>query len=76
MSATTIQAMRPLWRDLILRVWGTDPLQCPCCKDAMHVVDTFDDEDPGFDLFDQRLECRQRVEVPRGDGCILVLDLD
>ncbi|MDE0859639.1 MAG: hypothetical protein OSA93_05735 [Akkermansiaceae bacterium] len=24
--------MRPLWRDLILKVWGGDPLQCPCCK--------------------------------------------
>jgi len=33
--------MRPLWRDLILHVWGADPLQCPCCKAAMKVVDTF-----------------------------------
>ena len=33
--------MRPLWRDLILRVWGADPLQCPCCKATMKVVDTF-----------------------------------
>ena len=24
--------MRPLWRDLILKVWGGDPLECPCCK--------------------------------------------
>ena len=31
----TARAMRPLWRDLILRVWGTDPLQCPCCKGTM-----------------------------------------
>jgi hypothetical protein len=22
--------MRPLWRDLILKVWGGDPLECPC----------------------------------------------
>ena len=33
--------MRPLWRDLILRVWGTDPLQCPCSQATMKVVDTF-----------------------------------
>ena len=32
--------MRPLWRDLILRVWGTDPLQCPCCQATMHCVGT------------------------------------
>ena len=37
----TARAMRPLWRDLILRVWGADPLQCPCCKATMKVVDTF-----------------------------------
>jgi hypothetical protein len=35
---TTARAMRPLWRDLILRVWGADPLQCPCCKATMIVV--------------------------------------
>ena len=33
--------MRPLWRDLILRVWGADPLQCPCCRATMKVVGTF-----------------------------------
>jgi len=33
--------MRPLWRDLILRVWGADPLQCPCCQATMQVVGTF-----------------------------------
>jgi hypothetical protein len=27
--------MRPLWRDLILQVWGGDPLECPCCKGTM-----------------------------------------
>ena len=37
----TARAMRPLWRDLILRVWAADPLQCPCCKATMKVVDTF-----------------------------------
>lgn len=30
--------MRPLWRDLILKVWGADPLQCPCCKAPMKLV--------------------------------------
>jgi hypothetical protein len=30
--------MRPLWRDLILQVWGGDPLQCPCCKGTMKLV--------------------------------------
>jgi hypothetical protein len=33
--------MRPLWRDLILQVWGGDPLQCPCCKGTMKPVRTF-----------------------------------
>ena len=33
--------MRPLWRDLILRVWGGDPLECPCCKGTMKPVRTF-----------------------------------
>ena len=33
--------MRPLWRDLILKVWGGDPLQCPCCKVTMSPVRTF-----------------------------------
>ncbi|PQJ27241.1 hypothetical protein BSZ32_01160 [Rubritalea profundi] len=32
--------MRPLWRDLILKVWGGDPLQCPCCKGNMQHVRT------------------------------------
>ncbi len=30
--------MRPLWRDLILKTWGGDPLQCPCCKGTMKPV--------------------------------------
>ncbi len=30
--------MRPLWRDLILKIWGGDPLQCPCCKGTMKPV--------------------------------------
>ena len=30
--------MRPLLRDLILQVWGGDPLQCPCCKGTMKPV--------------------------------------
>ena len=32
--------MRPLWRDLILKVWGGDPLECPCCKGTMKPVRT------------------------------------
>lgn len=40
-AVCSCRAMRPLWRDLILRVWGADPLQCPCCKFTMRVVDTF-----------------------------------
>ncbi len=36
----TARAMRPLWRDLILRVWGADPLQCPCCQATMKCVGT------------------------------------
>jgi hypothetical protein len=34
------QAMKPLWRDLILATWGADPLQCPCCKGTMRRVET------------------------------------
>lgn len=34
------QAMRPLWRDLILSVWGADPLQCHCCKGTVKRVET------------------------------------
>ncbi len=30
--------MRPLWRDLILQVWGGDPLKCPCCAGTMKVM--------------------------------------
>lgn len=30
--------MRSLWRDLILQVWGGDPLECPCCKGTMKVM--------------------------------------
>ncbi len=32
--------MRPLWRDLIIKVWGGDPLECPCCKSTMKRVRT------------------------------------
>lgn len=27
--------IRPLWRNLILQVWGADPLICPCCRGLM-----------------------------------------
>ncbi len=32
------RSMRPLWRDMILKVWGADPLQCPCCKAPMKLA--------------------------------------
>jgi hypothetical protein len=123
----TARAMRPLWRDLILRVWEADPLQCPCWKSTMKVVDTFfrageiefflrlhglwegviaippppdppfdietfepieppwqairewipdDEEQPSLDLFDQRPDTTNAIEIPREDGTILVLDSD
>jgi len=34
------RALRPLWRNLILRVWGEDPLICPSCKGLMKVRGT------------------------------------
>ncbi len=39
-SAKSARALRPLWRDLIMRIWGDDPLICPCCKGTMKVVGT------------------------------------
>lgn len=35
-----------------------------------------DDEDRGFDLFDQSTESGQPVKAPRQDVCILRVDLD
>jgi hypothetical protein len=32
------RALRPLWRDLIRRTFGDDPLVCPCCKATMTVA--------------------------------------
>ena len=32
------RSMRPLWRDLILKVWGADPLQCPCYKAPVKIA--------------------------------------
>ncbi|MCB1062749.1 MAG: transposase [Verrucomicrobiae bacterium] len=29
------RALRPLWRDLIQKIWGEDPMICPCCKGTM-----------------------------------------
>ena len=37
----TARAMRPLWRDLILQVWGGDPLECPCCHRTMKPLRQF-----------------------------------
>ena len=34
------RVLRPLWRDLIMRVWGEDPHKCPCCPGTMKVVGT------------------------------------
>ena len=34
------RALRPLWRELIIQIWGQDPLLCPCCKGTMRVVET------------------------------------
>ena len=34
-------SLSPLWRDLILKVWGGDPVQCPCCPGTMKPVRTF-----------------------------------
>ena len=131
-----VRDMRPLWRDLILKVWGGDPLQCPCCPGTMKPVRTFlrreeiefflrlqglwegviqlprpppppfdiqtmepieppwqaikewiPDDDPGLNWFNQERDPTcvevesydqsptwQPVEVPLGDGRILVLD--
>jgi len=34
------RALRPLWRDLIMRVWCDDPHKCPCCPSTMRAVGT------------------------------------
>ncbi|MDF1852921.1 MAG: transposase [Verrucomicrobiales bacterium] len=34
------RALRPLWRDLIWKIWGEDPMICPCCKGTMKTVGT------------------------------------
>jgi len=34
------RALRPLWRDLILKIWGEDPMICPCCKGTMKTAGT------------------------------------
>ena len=46
--------MRPLWtRDLILKVWGGDPLQCPCGKGTMRFVRSF--------IWHEEIEKRRRL---------------
>ena len=37
-EAKSRRALRPLWRDLILKIWGDDPLICPCCKGEMKIL--------------------------------------
>jgi len=39
-DARSGRALRPLWRDLIMKVWGEDPHKCPCCPGTMKVVGT------------------------------------
>jgi hypothetical protein len=39
-DARSGRALRPLWRDLIMKVWGEDPHKCPCCPGTMRVVGT------------------------------------
>jgi len=34
----TARSMRPLWRDLILQVWGADPALCPRCNTPMKTI--------------------------------------
>ncbi len=34
--AAPTRAQRRTWRALIIRVWGADPLRCPCCGGLMH----------------------------------------
>ena len=29
---------RRSWRALIVRIWGADPLRCPCCSGVMHKI--------------------------------------
>ncbi len=38
--AESARNLRALWRNLILRIWGEDPLLCPCCKGLMKVHGT------------------------------------
>jgi hypothetical protein len=35
-SAKTHSRRRQAWRQLLVRVWGADPLRCPCCGALMH----------------------------------------
>jgi len=34
-EAKSNRSLKPLWRDLILKNWGDDPLRYPCCSDTM-----------------------------------------
>jgi hypothetical protein len=35
---TPANRTRTSWRELILRIWGYDPLRCPCCGGPMRVI--------------------------------------
>jgi len=38
LKTTAVCPTRTSWRDLILRIWGYDPLRCPCCGGLMRVI--------------------------------------
>lgn len=38
---------RPRWRQLIIQVWGSDPLQCPHCRGQMRLIEVIEKE-PGI----------------------------
>ena len=35
---------RPRWRQLILKVWGCDPLQCPLCQGRLRLLEIIEEE--------------------------------
>lgn len=35
LPAESARALRLLWRELIRRTWGADPMKCPCCHAEM-----------------------------------------
>ncbi len=35
---------RPRWRQLIIKVWGCDPLQCPLCQGRLRLLEIIEEE--------------------------------